>query len=236
MCGIIIVMKIKNMLTAACLAAAGFAFADTTPVMVSLVTPVQAPSRDYDVKGLKLSLIYGECASLKGVDIGIINNTKGDFSGIAIGGANVSGGRMLGGQIGLLNIDNNAKSDWESMSIGVQGGLVNYAGPFCGLQDGIFASVVSGDITGGQIACVNVADGVYGCQLGFLNIATDVHGVQMGLYGFLGVNFADKVSSGCQLGLLNVAGSVNSGIQVGLINVNTGNGWFPVLPIINGGF
>ena len=50
----------KKIIAIACVAA-GTLFADTTPVMVSLVTPVQVPSRQYDVTGLRLSLIYGEC-------------------------------------------------------------------------------------------------------------------------------------------------------------------------------
>ena len=53
---------------------AGMLFADTTPIMVSLVTPVQAPSARYDVTGLRLSLIYGECQEFTGLDIGIIGN------------------------------------------------------------------------------------------------------------------------------------------------------------------
>lgn len=229
-------MKMKKILAAACIGAAGFAFADTTPAMVSLVTPLQAPSSSYDVEGIRLSLIYGECASLTGADIGIINNTKGEFAGLALGGGNIAGGRLHGAQLGLVNVNNNDTSAWDSISIGVQCGLVNYADSFCGLQDGLLVSVVSDTIIGAQGGCVNVAEGVYGCQIGFLNVATDVHGAQLGFYGFLCVNFADKVSTGCQLGLVNVAGSVESGIQVGIINVNTGNGWAPVLPIVNGGF
>ena len=42
----------KKVALGACLMAAGVLLADTTPVMVSLVTPVQAPYRSYDVTGL----------------------------------------------------------------------------------------------------------------------------------------------------------------------------------------
>ena len=57
----------KRIVAVACLVA-GTLFADTTPVMVSLVTPVQAPSRSYDVTGLRLSFIYGECQDFTGLD------------------------------------------------------------------------------------------------------------------------------------------------------------------------
>ena len=86
----------KRIVAVACLVA-GTLFADTTPVMVSLVTPVQAPSRSYDVTGLRLSLIYGECQDFTGLDIGVIDNTRKDFTGLAVGGINCVGDRLYGG-------------------------------------------------------------------------------------------------------------------------------------------
>ena len=84
----------KNLFAAVIVAAAGAAFAESTPAMVSLVTPVQVPARDYDVNGLRLSLIYGECKAFEGLDIGVVNNTTADFTGLAIGGGNVSKDRF----------------------------------------------------------------------------------------------------------------------------------------------
>ena len=187
------------------------------------------------MEGLRLSLIYGECENFKGLDLGIINNTRADFAGIALGGANLSGGKLRGGQLGLVNVNNNGLSDWDSLSIGAQLGLVNYADSFCGLQDALFLSVTSEVLTGWQSAFVNMAGAVYGCQCGLLNVAEDLHGAQCGFYAFICVNYAAKVR-GCQLGIANIAGCVDSGVQIGLVNINTGNGWAPVLPIINGGF
>ena len=57
----------KKIVTVACLVA-GTLLADTTPVMVSLVTPVQVPSHRYDVTGLRLSLIYGDCQGFAGLE------------------------------------------------------------------------------------------------------------------------------------------------------------------------
>ncbi|MBR6074471.1 MAG: hypothetical protein IKP87_04135, partial [Victivallales bacterium] len=67
-------------------------FAETKPVMLSLLTPVQWPEKNTDVTGLRLSLLYGECDNFKGVDIGLVNRTNGDFSGLAIGGGNIADG------------------------------------------------------------------------------------------------------------------------------------------------
>ena len=211
----------KSSISVACLMMAGVLFADMTPVMVSLVTPGQAPSRDYDVTGFRLSLIYGECQEFTGLDIGIIDSTRKDFTGIAIGGANIAGGRLYGGQIGLVNWNSNGATEWARRSSGAQVGLLNYADTFIGLQEGV----------------ANVANGTFmGLQTGFLNCAHDVYGLQCGYYFLLGVNVASGSLRGCQIGLVNYANRVEGGLQIGVINIIEQNGWLPVLPIVNGHF
>ncbi len=214
-------MDMRKIAALACAISAGVAIADTTPVMVSLVTPVQAPSRDYDVGGFRLSLIYGECKDFAGLDIGIAQRATGDFTGIAVGGVNVTGGGFYGGQIGLVNWSNDTESEWSSRSTGAQIGLLNYAGAFCGLQDGI----------------VNVTSGAFcGLQGGFFNCAGETYGVQCGAYLILGVNVAYGNVRGCQIGLVNFADTMDSGLQIGLVNIIAHNGWAPVLPVVNGHF
>ena len=200
---------------------AGVLFADTTPVMVSLVTPVQAPSCDYDVTGFRLSLIYGECQEFTGLDIGIVDHARKDFTGVAIGGVNIVGDRLYGGQLGLINWNSNGATAWERRSSGVQLGLVNYAETFTGLQDGF----------------VNIAHGtLMGLQASAFNCAHDVYGLQCGFYFLLGVNMASGSLRGCQLGLVNYANRVEGGLQIGFVNVIRQNGWAPFLPIVNGHF
>ena len=146
--------------------AAGTLFAETTPVMVSLVTPVQAPSRQYDVTGLRLSLIYGECQDFTGLDIGVIDNTRKDFTGLAIGGINCVGDRLYGAQAGLVNWNDNGETAWERRSVGAQVGILNYADTFCGLQDG-FVNISGASFMGLQSSLVNVAHDMYGLQCGY---------------------------------------------------------------------
>ena len=211
----------KKIISIACLMAAGALAADSTPVMVSLVTPVQAPSRSYDVTGVRLSLIYGDCRHFAGLDIGIANRSATGFVGLGIGGFNIAGGQFYGGEVGLVNWNHHRSTSWEERSIGAQVGLLNHADTFCGLQDGI----------------ANVADNSFvGLQSGILNCAYDVGGVQCGFYFLLGVNVAGGTLRGCQIGLLNYADTVDRGVQVGLVNVIARNGWCPVLPIVNGHF
>ena len=214
-------MNMKKTLAALCAMSACVAFADSTPVMVSLVTPVQAPSSDFDVTGFRLSLIFGASQDFAGLDIGISQYSAGDFTGVAVGGVNVAGGRILGGQIGLVNWGSDRNATWEDRSTGAQIGIFNYAGAFCGLQEGV----------------VNITPGGFcGLQSGIVNNSGNCYGVQCGYYFIFGVNIADGNVRGCQIGLLNYAETMESGMQIGLINIISKNGWAPVLPIVNGHF
>ena len=211
----------KKLLFAASLLVAGALSAETTPVMVSLVTPVQAPSSVYDVKGFRLSLIYGSCRDFAGLDIGVANRAAGDFTGLGIGGVNIAGDRLRGGQVGLINWNSQSDTEWTERSIGAQIGLLNYADSLCGLQDGL----------------VNISGNLFsGVESGLVNYANDLQGVQFGYYFVFGVNVVSGSLSGCQLGLVNYAESVAGGLQIGLINIIARNGWLPVLPIVNGHF
>ena len=196
-------------------------FAETTPVMLSLLTPVQWPEKDCDVTGLRLSLLYGECDNFKGLDIGLINRTNGDFSGFAIGGGNIVDGTVHGVQLGLVNWNGNGRVVWDKRSIGAQLGFVNFSDTFCGLQSGY----------------VNVSGSKFtGVQHGFVNSANDFEGLQCGSWLIFGVNMAFGDVTGCQIGLVNYANTMVKGLQIGIVNVIANNGWMPVLPIINGNF
>lgn len=211
----------KQIMAVAGMLAAGMLFADITPIMVSLVTPVQAPSSDYDVTGFRLSLIYGDCREFTGLDIGIVDHTDLDFTGLVIGGVNIADGRLYGGQLGLINWNGHGDRKWERRSIGAQLGIFNYATTFCGLQEG----------------CVNVTGRAFtGLQSGLLNSTRDLNGLQCGWDFLLGVNIASGTINGCQIGLVNYAERFDHGLQIGLVNIISENGWLPVLPIVNGHF
>lgn len=196
-------------------------FAESTPVMVSLVTPVQVPSRNYDVTGFRLSLLYGDCKDFAGLDIGIVPHTTGDFSGLAIGGVNMAGGQFYGGQIGLMNRNSFSSTEWGGRSIGAQIGLVNCSDSFCGHQSGFLNTSKTSFV---------------GWQSGLVNLASDLRGLQSGLVWWFAVNVADGNVDGVQIGLVNFANTMENGVQIGLVNIIAHNGWFPVLPIINGNF
>jgi len=211
----------KNVMLAAALLAAGALSAETTPVMVSLATPVQAPTSDFGVTGLRLSLVYGRCARFTGLDLGLANSTDGVFTGLGIGGVNIAGGRLWGAQAGLVNWNANDATEWPRRSIGAQVGLLNCADSLCGYQEGL----------------VNISCGSFvGLESGAFNCANDVQGAQVGVYFIFGVNVASGTLTGAQVGLVNYAESVEGGLQIGLVNIIARNGWMPVLPFVNGSF
>ena len=230
-------MHMTRMVAAiACIFAAGSASADTTPVMVSLVTPAQVPFRSYDVTGFRLSLIYGDCRDFTGFDLGVIQRTAGEFDGFAIGGFNFVCEGLYGGQVGLANWCWDSDSSRAYRSAGAQIGLVNYAESFAGLQYGA-VNVANRAFYGLQDGYVNFTGGLLtGMQSGLLNCSADVYGLQSGMYLVLGVNFTGGRVNGCQVGLLNFAASMEFGLQIGIVNIIADNGWFPVLPILNGRF
>jgi len=211
----------KKLLTLAGLLISCMVFAETTPVMLSLVTPVQWPDKDHEVKGLRLSLIYGESRDFTGLDIGLINRTVGDFYGVAIGGGNIADGTVRGLQLGIVNWNGNDRVEWEKRSIGAQVGIVNYADTFCGVQDG-YVNVSSNKLTG--------------VQCSFFNSANDLEGLQCGACLIFGVNMAFGDVTGCQIGIVNYANTMVKGLQIGIVNIIANDGWMPVLPIINGHF
>ena len=209
------------LLAAAALAAHCVRADESSPVMLSLFAPVQYPSARSDVAGFRLSLLYGECDDFAGLDIGLVGRATGGFRGLSIGGVNIVSERLYGLQVGLVNLNLNANEDPGSRSIGVQYGFLNCADSFFGLQDG----------------WINISPGkVSGLQYGFVNCASDVAGAQCGSLLLLGVNVAVGRVSGCQVGILNYACEMQSGLQIGIVNIIARNGFFPVLPIVNGGF
>ena len=98
--------------------AAGTCFAQTTPVMVSLVTPIQYPASSYDVTGIKYDFIYGRCRDLKGIDFGLANDIRGDFTGVQLGFVNLSHS-LYGVQFGFVNFSDSVKQ-------GLQLGFLNF--------------------------------------------------------------------------------------------------------------
>lgn len=123
-----------------------------TPVMVSLMTPVQAPTPEWDVKGLRIDLLYGRCQDMYGLDLGLVNHTVGLELGLALGLVNYSEDRVVGIQIGAANIGERVKAlqvgvynEADDMS-GLQIGLINHTRLMRGLQIGLVNVIENNDL------------------------------------------------------------------------------------------
>jgi hypothetical protein len=133
--------------------------AEFTPFMLSLVSPLEAPTRDFDVTGLRLSIIYGECQNFAGLDIGLISRTRGVATGVQISAiATIVDGDAIGFQPGLVNI---VKGECDGFQIGA----ANYVNNGQAFQIGVY----------------NGAQHIEGCQIGLINTARTMSGIEIGL-------------------------------------------------------
>lgn len=158
-----------------------------TPLSINIIPPVQFPSSEYSVTGLRASALWGNHRDVYGIDLGLLGNiTNQRFVGLALAGGfnqtygnttillaqgaiganlNVQKTNIYGVQFALFN-----KNDAESSLVGLGLGLVNLSPNMtvAGLQAGLF----------------NKARSVYGIQIGIINQTTDLHGLQIGLLNF----------------------------------------------------
>ena len=139
-----------------------------TPAMLSLATPLQVPSADWDVMGLRLNLIYGECVNFDGLDISVVGRAKGHANGIQLALiANVVDGSSMSLQIAPVNV---AQGGYAGLQIGA----VNYA-----------SSRPGAEAQAWQIGVYNGSDYIKGFQLGVINYAGAMYGVQIGLVNII---------------------------------------------------
>jgi hypothetical protein len=179
------------------------------------------------VRGAALSLVanwYDEEAHGLLLSTGL-NVVKGNASGLMLSpGANITlgeaealqvaaGVNVVGGdvRVGQAAVGANvaAGSVW---GVQLAGGLNVARGDFAGLQGSMGGNVTGGSVRGLQWAMgFNRASDVTGLQVALLNVGGDVTGAQLGL-----INVA-RVVTGAQLGLVNVSEEVK-GIPVGLLS------------------
>lgn len=129
--------------------------------MFSVFAPGQLPSYATDLTGMRLSLIYGDCQTLKGLDVGLAGRVRERACALQLGLYNHVGTDATGVELGVWN---RVDSDIH----GVQLGAANTAeGHAAGVQLGVFNKAES--VSGVQLGLVNLADTVKGVQLGLVN-------------------------------------------------------------------
>ena len=165
------------------------AAAAVSPLSVAIVPPIQFPSDEFSITGLRASVLWGRHRDVYGLDFGAIGNiTEQTFMGIGFSGLfNMTHGMttILALQgAGLLNM-NTQKTDVYGLQIA--GGMnINTAqSKVVGLQAALIANLSTNTtIYGAQIGLYNRAQDVYGFQIGLVNFAKNLHGIQIGLINF----------------------------------------------------
>lgn len=164
------------------------AHAAVSPVSVAIAPPIQFPPGDFNVTGVRASVLWGKHRSVYGIDVGLLGNiTEQTFTGIAVaGGFNKTGGTttITGFQVaGGANINTS-----KTTIVGLQAALgMNYntaAATVSGVQLALVNMSSFTDIYGIQAGLYNKAKDVYGLQIGLVNVADNLHGIQIGLVNF----------------------------------------------------
>ncbi len=126
--------------------------AQSKPINIALVTPIQIFPEDNSIAGVRWNIIYGKNSSMVGLDIGLANHIgDGGFKGLQWGVVNLDDGNVGGLQAGFVNITRKnvegAQLGWYNSADyvnGLQFGLVNSAGSMKGLQIGIINIIKTG--------------------------------------------------------------------------------------------
>jgi len=157
------------------------ASAQTKPVQLGLVTPLQIVPEDQSVGAFRLCLIYCANDDVQYVDLGLVLKTRGKNEGIQLNGVGL-GHDFSGFQWGWAGSYNTGRLSGVQLA-----GLGNYTVSGKGVQwSGIFNG--SEDFGGLQVALVNYTKSLQGLQVGLINIITE-GGDIFGLPIFPFVNF-----------------------------------------------
>ena len=152
--------------------------AGSSPIGISLVQPIQFPSAEWDVNGIRLNILSGQHNNTAFIDLGVFANfTDGDMNGVQIAGLwNDVSGFATGLQLAAI-VNRNA-----SHTSGVQLACFNFNNIDAethAIQIGLFN--FTGDTEGLQIGIFNQSESMSGLQIGVFNLTNSMNGLQIGL-------------------------------------------------------
>jgi len=108
-----------------------------TPISFAIVDPIQLPTHDWDVVGLRINCIYGRNVNFTGLDLGLINATDELAVGLQAGLGGNYAREARAWQMGFIN--------YAELLKGLQIGVVNYAGTAEGVQIGVVNVIADKD-------------------------------------------------------------------------------------------
>ena len=155
--------------------------AQTKPIQLGLVTPLQNVPEDQSVGVLRLCLIYCANDDVQFIDLGLVLKTRGKNEGVQLSAVGL-GNDFTGLQWGWAGSYNTGRLSGVQLA-----GLGNYTVSGKGVQwSGIFNGAE--DFGGLQVSLVNYTKSLQGLQVGLINIITE-GGDIFGLPVFPFVNF-----------------------------------------------
>lgn len=159
-----------------------------SPLGVSIVDPVQFPPDDFDILGVRASVVYGKNRDVTGIDVGLIGNiTSGKFTGAAVSGLfNSTKGQstILGIQLAGLANFNSEKTSVYGFQIALGSNYNSAESSVVGLQFSLANISPNTTINGFQVGVYNKARTVRGLQIGLINMTQNLTGIQIGLLNF----------------------------------------------------
>ena len=219
------------------------------PIQVSFLPGMgsQQLTKGLNVNSFSLNILAGYSKGISGFEIGSLANIiGGDVKGGQVAGiANIVNGQINGLQLaGVFNYTFNHVSGVQISGVGnisnnnveglqLAGVSNNNKGTINGAQISGVLNTNLRKMTGLQLAGVaNIQiDKIIGCQLsGVYGIASDVKGVQLSgimshtTHDVSGVQISSLLNktrklNGLQIGIVNIADSIENGVQVGLFNI-----------------
>ena len=219
------------------------------PIQVSFLPGMgsQQLTKGLNVNSFSLNILAGYSKGVSGFEIGSLANIiGGDVKGGQVAGiANIVNGQINGLQLaGVFNYTFNHVSGVQISGVGnisnnnveglqLAGVSNNNKGTINGAQISGVLNTNLRKMTGLQLAGVaNIQiDKIIGCQLsGVYGIASDVKGVQFSgimshtTHDVSGVQISSLLNkarklNGLQIGIVNIADSIENGVQVGLFNI-----------------
>jgi hypothetical protein len=133
--------------------------AESKPIQLALFNPVQIYNESLGIAGVRLNLLYGRNAFMRGLDVGLVNVCgTGESYGLQWGVAGFVEGEYTGLQVNFFNITK---------------------GRFAGFQWGVYNDVGDGEAF--QWGFANVAKNMRGLQLGLFNYTETMYGLQIGI-------------------------------------------------------
>ena len=219
------------------------------PIQVSFLPGMgsQQLTKGLNVNSFSLNILAGYSKGISGFEIGSLANIiGGDVKGGQVAGiANIVNGQINGLQLaGVFNYTFNHVSGVQISGVGnisnnnveglqLAGVSNNNKGTINGAQISGVLNTNLRKMTGLQLAGVaNIQiDKIIGCQLsGVYGIASDVKGVQFSgimshtTHDVSGVQISSLLNkarklNGLQIGIVNIADSIENGVQVGLFNI-----------------